>query len=241
MLRNKNNVEIKYLDLQHFKTGFEFEVDYLKKYVDRLADPVNELVDTLEAEVASDLDSDPNAAENIGDEYFAEASKLKGYFYNSLIVLTHTIYESSLQKLCQQLKSKTNSQLCYSQLRNNDTTAKLLLYIKLLTGVCGKADNGSYGRLKQFQGLRNKIAHQNSQVHASSDEDRRTQLTTMMEVFNRGVLEGDDSKLTVNFETGDFAINSASLVVEFVELVESNILYIHEKLTETEFSVETTI
>ncbi|OAN19957.1 hypothetical protein A3K86_00015 [Photobacterium jeanii] len=239
MLRNKDNVEIKRLELQDFKTGFEFEIDYLRKYVHRLAEPVNELVDTLEAEVTSDLDSDPDAAEKIGDEYFAQTSKLKSYFYNSLIVLTHTVYESSLQKLCQLLKFQTNSQLCYSQLRNNDTTAKLFLYIKLLTGICGKADNGSYSRLKQFQNLRNKIAHQNSQVHASSDDDRRAQLTTLMDNFNRGVREGDNPKLTVNFKTGDFSIDSASLVVEFVDLVESNILYIHAKLAEAEFSVET--
>ncbi|HGY9616360.1 hypothetical protein ACK14O_08515 [Vibrio harveyi] len=239
MLRSKDNIEHKYLNLQQFKAGFEFEIDYLKKYVDRLAVPVNDLVDSLEAEIASDLDSDPEAADNIGAEYVAETSKLKSYFYNSLIVLTHTVYESSLQKLCQQLKSQTNSQLCYSQLRNSDTIAKLFLYIKLLSGVCGKSDNGSYGRLKQFQNLRNKIAHQNSQAHGSSADDLRAQLENLLRDFNRGVNAGEPQKLTVNFQTGDFSIESASLVMEFIALVEANVVYLHTRLAETKFLVET--
>ena len=239
MLRNKNNIEVKRLDLEDCKAGFEFEIDYLRQYVNRLADPVSNLVDELEEEIASNLDSNPDTTKKIGEEYYAETLRLRGYFYNSLAVLTYTVYESSLQKLCQQLKSKTNSQLCYSQLRNNDTPERLLLYIKILTGINGKADNGTYSRLKQFQNLRNKITHQNSQIHASNSKELHIELTNLSKVFNRGVLDNEPPKLMMDFKNGYFSINSISLIIEFIDLVESNITYIHLKLAETEFAIET--
>lgn len=238
MLRNKDNVESRLIELNDFKVGFEFELDYLKKYVERLAEPVNDLLESLESEIASNLDGNPELAEKINDLYFLEAAKIKSYFYNSLIVLIYTLYESSLQKICENIKVQTRSKLCYTQLKNTNLSEKSLLFIRLLSGVCGKSDNGTYSRLVEFQKLRNKIAHQNSQVKGATPEETRNQLNNLEVSFNRGVQDGDDKKLIVNFETGDFAVNSASLIIEFIGLVESNVLYIYTQLKEIEFSVE---
>lgn len=238
MLRNKENVEAKLIELNEFKVGFEFELDFLKKYVDRLAEPVNDLLETLENEVASNLDSNPELAEQIDESYIMEAAKIKSYFYNSLIVLTYTLYESSLQKLCESIKVQTRSQLCYTQLKNTNLSEKSLLFIKLLTGVCGKSDNGVYSRLREFQNLRNKIAHQNSQVQGATPDETTAQLNNLQTAFNRGVQNGEEPKLIVNFETGDFAINSPSLILEFINLVEKNVLYLFSQLKEVEFNIE---
>lgn len=238
MLRSKDNVESRLIELNDFKIGFEFEIDYLKKYVERLSEPVNDLLDSLESEIASNLDSNPEFAEQINDSHFAEAAKIKSYFYNSLIVLIYTLYESSLQKICEKIKVQTRIKLCYTQLNNTNLSEKSLLFIKILSGVCGKSDNGIYSRLVEFQKLRNKIAHQNSQVKGSTPEEIRTQLNNLKASFNRGVKYGDDEKLVVNFETGDFSINSATLILEFIDLVESNVLYIYEQLKDIEFSVD---
>ncbi|MEL4253329.1 hypothetical protein AAEH72_20155 [Shewanella xiamenensis] len=238
MLRNKENVEAKLIELNELKVGFEFELDYLKKYVDRLAEPVNDLLETLENEVASNLDSNPKLAEQINESYIMEVAKIKSYFYNSLIVLTYTLYESSLQKLCESIKVQTRSKLCYTQLKNTNLSEKSLLFIKLLTGVCGKSDNGVYSRLREFQNLRNKIAHQNSQVQGATPDETTAQLNNLQTAFNRGVLNGEEPKLIVNFETGDFAINSSSLILEFINLVENNVLYLFSQLKEVEFNIE---
>lgn len=239
MLRDKENVEAKSVELNEFEAGFGFEIDYLKKYVDRLAEPVNEMLESLEFEVASNLDSNPDLAEQIGESYFVEATKIKSYFYNSLIVLTYTVYESSLQKLCEHIKIQTKSKLCYTQLKNSNASEKLLLFIKLLTGVCGKSDNATYSRLREFQNLRNKVAHQNSQVQSSTEADRHSQLNHMKITFNRGVQDGDEEKLIINLDSGDFSINSSSLILEFIGLVENNILRLSSELKETLLVVET--
>lgn len=238
MLRNKDNAESRLIELNDFKLGFEFELDYLKKYVERLSEPVNDLLESLESEITSNLDSNPELAEQINDSYFVEAAKIKSYFYNSLIVLAYTLYESSLQKICESIKIQTRSKLCYTQLKNTNLSEKSLLFIRLLSGVCGKSDNGTYSRLIEFQKLRNKIAHQNSQVKGATPKEISTQLDNLKVSFNRGMQDGDNEKLIVNYKTGDFTINSASLILEFIELIESNILYIYTELKDIEFSVE---
>jgi len=239
LLRNKENVEAKSIELDEFEVGFDFEIDYLKKYVERLAEPVNEMLESLESEVASNLDSNPDLTEQIGESYFIEAAKIKSYFYNSLIVLTYTVYESSLQKLCEHIKIQTSSKLCYTQLKNNNVSEKLLIFIKLLTGVCGKSDNATYSRLREFQNLRNKVAHQNSQVQGATEQEIHTQLNNMKIAFNRGVQEGDEPKFIINLDSGDFSINSSSLILEFIGLVENNVLRISSELKETLLVVET--
>lgn len=120
MLRSKNNIESRLIELNDFKIGFEFELDYLKKYVERLARPVHDLLESLESEIASNLDSNPEIAEQINESYFVEAAKIKSYFYNSLIVLTCALYESSLQKICESIKFQTRSKLCYTHLKNTN-------------------------------------------------------------------------------------------------------------------------
>ncbi|MET6759110.1 hypothetical protein [Pseudoalteromonas sp. NCIMB_1079] len=238
LLRNKEHVVAKSIELNDFKIGFEFEIDYLKKYVDRLAEPVNDMLDSLEFELASNLDSNPDLAEQIDESYFIEAAKIKSYFYNSLIVLTYTVYESSLQKLSELIKLQTSSKLCYTQLKNSNVSEKSLLFIKLLTGVCGKSDNATYSRLREFQNLRNKIAHQNSQVQNLNETERHAQLNTMRIAFNRGLRDGDEPKLIVNLDSGDFSINSSELIFEFIGLVENNVLRITSELKDIVFTVE---
>jgi len=218
MLTKKNNATEEKLDFSTFKQGLDFEFNYLSSYVTLMGTSVSEKVDEYEERIFSDIDSSSEGTE-IDEDFYHEASKIKSYFYNSLIVMVYTVYESTLNKICIQVNSKVKSKLDHEILKDRNVSKKFLTYLNIIADIDFQKDKASYDRICEFQSLRNQIAHSNSTVKGKNINDKKKNANALLVTFNRGCAENEEKNIIVNEQTWDFYVNKIDLIVEFIQVV----------------------
>lgn len=232
MLTKKDKTIEKKIDLYAFKRGLSFEFDYLHNYVTLMNSSVNERVDEFESKIISSLDNSQDESSQIDEMFFNETSKIKSYFYNSLIVMVYTVYESTLNKICVELNSNVKSKLDHENLNDRNAAKKFLLYLNLIADIDYLKDKKSHDRITEFQKLRNQIAHQNSTIKGKSEQDKKKNAIALKATFNR-----TENAIIVNEVTWDFYVDSISLVVEFIQVVRDYLFDIINMLEEKIFLI----
>jgi hypothetical protein len=236
MLTKKNNVIEQKIDFTAFKQGLLFEFNYLSSYVMLMSSSVSEKVDEYEERLFTEIDSGSEEFD-IDTDFYHEASKIKSYFYNSLIVMVYTVYESTLNKICIQVNSNVKSKLDHESLKDRNVSKKFLTYLNIVADIDFQKDKRSYDRIREFQNLRNQIAHENSTVKGNNNRDRKKNSIALLVTFNRNCENISERNIIVNEETWDFYVNKTDLIIEFIDVVKKYLFGLIEELESKIFIV----
>lgn len=221
MLTKQDNVEEVSIEFNYFKEKLSFEFKYLKSYIEHMNSSIADRVEQLESIVTADLDSNPDKEKVIMEVFFNEVAKIKSYFYNSSIVLIYTVYESTLNQICNEVANGANAKLSHEHLKDKNISKKFLTYLELIGGINYLEEKKLYDRIVNFQSLRNQIVHQNSKVKGDTDTAKKNNANKMNIMFNFGIEDENDYNIEINSKTWDFHIKNDVLVNEFLDLIET--------------------
>jgi hypothetical protein len=227
MLTEKTDHKPQKIDLSSFIKKTNFEIKYLKIYLESSTKSFGFREGALEEKMMMDIEEAPDNESFIFDLYEKEIGKLSSYFYHSSIVLIYTFLENTLYNICLIIQLETGSPLSYKNLAGNNIIKKSKDYLQIVAGIQFEQVNKPWDRITQFQKLRNDIVHQNSTISGNDESTKRQNETKLRRMFSKIEFDGDD-----------FFLKDSSVPLEFIDLIDKFLQFIYEKVESTSFLVK---
>ncbi|WP_165742081.1 hypothetical protein [Pseudoalteromonas sp. Z1A6] len=207
----KENVKEVLIELNMLKERFDYEVKYLKDYLNFSIESVEERTNRLADRIYEDTLENPDLEGMLQDMYELEHKAISSYLYHSSIVLVYTVFESTLSQICTELKYSAKIPFSFDDVSGGGNIMKSFNYLKMSTSLPKMEIERITPKFGKFQQLRNSIAHKNGRFSGKDENAIERQRNLFMQEFPSIELSPDQKQ---------FYIMDSKPVVDFIELVE---------------------
>lgn len=230
MFTKRENLEDKKLDLEHLSKKFQYEIKYLSQYLSFTQELADRKGEELMDEMYSDTESNPENESIIQQIFENERKSLLSYYHHSAIVLIYSVLESILSDICYEVKSITLAKFSHNDLSSGNLIKKSKDYLEYTSGLNFSLIEGEWGKIGQFQKLRNMIVHQNSSFTGSVESIDN----------QKKIIKNNFPKIEISLDD-KFYILSNELVIEFINLINAFILKIFSHIKSITYQTEADI
>lgn len=218
------------LDLSNLKTKFKYETKYLSEYLSFTSELTEKKNQQLSDQMFEDSQADPESESLIQQLFEKEKDALLSYYHHSAIVLVYTIFESTMADLCNEVKTFIKADFSHNCLTGGNLIEKSKTYLQLTSGLPFDLIEGEWGRIGQFQKLRNMIVHQNSCFTGKSTSIEK----------QKKQIENNFHSIKISDDYEKFYILDDKLIHEFICLIKDFVVKVMNYLESVVFLVEDT-
>lgn len=210
-----------------FKNLIETELKEIEEYINECSSELekkqqnlNDAYQKANSEIEADDEYDPDII--FGEDINKYYKVFPIYTYNPLLLTLYGQFENWLKRLCDLDSRKGFSNIKISDLSGNNYIDKSRRYLELVSEIDLASNDRNWMRITEIQKIRNCIAHNNSNI-----KKNKSQPTENQECYN---ILANDSRISLDTNTGDFYIKDKSFLLEVICLIKDYLLSIIEKL-----------
>jgi hypothetical protein len=153
---------------------------------------------------------------------FIDKEKYPKYFNNSSFLFVFSIFESHITQIGKASQKLSKSKLGYRDIHAQSDIDKVKTYLEKYLEIDLSEFDTTWSKIKDFQKIRNRIAHNQSSLEAIQEKDLRW--------YNEYLKK--DNRFSFDEETLSFHIKNTSYLIDFCDESQTYILGILSKLSE---------
>lgn len=228
MFTKKENVKEVSIQLSLLKERFDYEIKYLRDYLNFSIESVDERAKKLADRVYEDTLENPDLESMLQEMYEQESKAISSYLYHSSIVLVYTVFESTLSQICTELKFSAKIPFSFDEVGGGGNIMKSFNYLKISASLPKIEIEKITPKFGKFQQLRNSIAHKNGRFSGKDASAIEKQRKLFTQEFPCIELSSDQKQ---------FYIMASEPVEDFIDLVEKSIELVVSHIQEQVFIV----
>ncbi|MCC4784491.1 hypothetical protein OW495_03125 [Vibrio sp. 14N.309.X.WAT.E.F5] len=214
MYTKKESTQEVSISLDNLHERFNFEIKYLKEYLNFSKESVEERSAKLADRIYADSLENPDLETMLQEMYEKEHKAISSYLYHSSIVLVYTVLESTLAQICTELKFTARIPFSFDEVSGAGNIMKAFNYLKMVSSLPKVEIERITPKFGKYQQLRNSIAHKNGRFSGKNEAAIQKQRREFVAEFSDLELSADEMQ---------FFIMSSETVDKFILLVEKTI------------------